>query len=434
MAYYVIRQERTPSLILNPRNLTYCKDTAPSSFYLAGAEYYRLNTLHKKQERKQTSKCWSFGEAVVRASDKKRFYYCYQCEDDKRTQQLPSIDGTTGARGHMKSCHNRDPDTGELLATKAVSKNAVYSVVQASKMDTFKALLIRWIVCCQLAFYMLENTAFRDLVAYLNAALGALLPKARATLRKWIIAEYDDRKIILKTELQESVSKIHISFDVWTAGNWIGIISIWGYWVNSAGQRQRRLLAFRRIYRSHSGDNQAAIILEVLQEYNITSNTGYFVCDNASSNDAAVTSILQHLEPGISTAEVTARRLRCIGHIINLSARSLLDPSGSELVIAAGELEIDDLTLNRNACSWQSTGSLGKLHRLIKYILASPQRREEFGEIDGGCKAKEFDHLGLLMDNATRWNSVYRMLNRALDVKERLVKFVREHRPDSTRY
>jgi hypothetical protein len=269
-------------------------------------------------------------------------------------------------------------------------------------MDTFKALLIRWIVCCQLAFYMLENTAFRDLVAYLNAALGALLPKARATLRKWIIAEYDDRKIILKTELQESVSKIHISFDVWTAGNWIGIISIWGYWVNSAGQRQRRLLAFRRIYRSHSGDNQAAIILEVLQEYNITSNTGYFVCDNASSNDAAVTSILQHLEPGISTAEVTARRLRCIGHIINLSARSLLDPSGSELVIAARELEIDDLTLNRNAYSWQSTGSLGKLHRLIKYILASPQRREEFGEIDGGCKAKEFDHLRLLMDNATR--------------------------------
>ena len=36
------------------------------------------------------------------------------------------------------------------------------------------------------------------------------------------------------------------------------------------------------------------------------------------------------------------------------------------------------------------------------------------------------------MDNATRWNSVYRMLTRALNVRERLTKFVREHQPENT--
>jgi hypothetical protein len=36
------------------------------------------------------------------------------------------------------------------------------------------------------------------------------------------------------------------------------------------------------------------------------------------------------------------------------------------------------------------------------------------------------------MDNATRWNSVYRMLTRALNVRERLAKFVREHQPEYT--
>ena len=35
------------------------------------------------------------------------------------------------------------------------------------------------------------------------------------------------------------------------------------------------------------------------------------------------------------------------------------------------------------------------------------------------------------MDNATRWNSVYRMLDRAIDVEQRLEKFVKEHKPDS---
>ena len=38
---------------------------------------------------------------------------------------------------------------------------------------------------------------------------------------------------------------------------------------------------------------------------------------------------------------------------------------------------------------------VGKLHKLVKYILASPQRREEFGDIKGGRKVKEFDHLGV---------------------------------------
>jgi hypothetical protein len=355
----------------------------------------------------------------------------------------------------MRTVYLRNPDTGDVVSPQELlkgPKQVVYSLVETKDINTFKVLLIRWFVCCQLAFFMLENSVFRELIVWLNTALGALLPAAQSTLRRWIIAEYEERKTVLKAELQASISKIHISFDIWTAGNWIGIISVWAYWIDDAGNRQRRLLAFRRIYRSHSGDNQAAILLEVLNEFEITTTIGYFVCDNASSNDAAVATMLTELELGLLAVEITARRLRCIGHIINLSARSLLDPSRSELVIAAEELEIDELIKDRDADAWQSIGSLGKLHRLIKYVLASPQRREEFGEIKGGRKVIEFDHLGvscfypyfvkftndflkqLLVDNATRWNSVYRMLDRALTIKERLTRFVRIHKPDIDGY
>jgi hypothetical protein len=73
----------------------------------------------------------------------------------------------------------------------------------------------------------------------------------------------------------------------------------------------------------------------------------------------------------------------------------LLDPSDSEFVVAAEELEIDESALERDASAWQTTGSLGKLHMLVKYVLASPQRRKEFGEIKGGRNTKEFDHLGV---------------------------------------
>lgn len=411
MAFNVLFQgaaaAANPSLILNPNHPGFTADAAALSIEVAGVNYIRRKRLAVKVKRSESSLCWDYGERIYRSLDKKAFYYCYDCERLKVAQQLPSAEGTTGARNHMKHYHRRDPDTGVVAVDKEAKKedkDAVISFVKIESLSKFKELLVRWFVICQLAFFMLENSVFRELIAYLSEGLAAFLPQARATLRRWIIAEYEARKKDLKDELKASLSKIHISFDIWTAGN------------------------FRRIYRSHSGENQAQVVLDVLQEYMISSRTGFFICDNATANDAAVSQILETLEPAISTAEATARRLRCFGHIINLAARSLLDPTGSELTIAASELEIDELI---SATAWQSTPALSKLHKLVKYILASPQRREEFGEITGGRKAKEFDHLGLLVDNATRWNSVYRMLNRALCVRKRLEKFVRDHKPEN---
>jgi hypothetical protein len=74
----------------------------------------------------------------------------------------------------------------------------------------------------------------------------------------------------------------------------------------------------------------------------------------------------------MSLAEKIRRRLCCLSHIINLSVRSLLDPTSFEFVIAAKELEIDESTLKRTSYAWQATRLLGKLHRLVKYVLASP--------------------------------------------------------------
>jgi len=39
--------------------------------------------------------------------------------------------------------------------------------------------------------------------------------------------------------------------------------------------------------------------------------------------------------------------------------------------------------------------------------------------------------LQLLSDNATRWNSFYRAITRALNVKERIQKFLKQHTPSN---
>ena len=187
MAFHVLRgatltaTTSNPPLILNPDNPAYYKDTAPSSITLAGVKYHRHKVLAKNQPaRKSRSLIWSFGEKLIKADDKKPFYYCYECEDENRTQELPSLDYTTGGRTHMSSTHNRDPDTGEVITGKVVPKAVVFSIVKQESVDKFKALLVRWFVVCQLAFFMLENTVFRDLMKYLSAGLVSVSAKGKS--------------------------------------------------------------------------------------------------------------------------------------------------------------------------------------------------------------------------------------------------------------
>jgi hypothetical protein len=388
----------TSDITLNIANPAYSADKALSSFKIKGSQYLRKREIATgKKARDRNSLAWKYGETLIRTSDKVEVFYCYECELKGNCQQLPVLNGTTGARQHLRNKHRLDPDSGELIQKPEKSGNntEVFTVVQTKEWTTFKQLLLRWFVFCQLALFMLENLYFRELMNYLNKGLASLLPKSSKTLRNWIMEEYVELKKSVADELSWACSNIHITFDIWTAGNFAGYMSIWGYWIDASGSRQRRLLAFRRIYGSHSGENQAEALKEVLEEYSISNKVGYIVCDNASSNDSAVELLLSTLFPTLSKVQIKARRLRCFGHIVNLAAQSLLAGSDAEKKRAKEELELTEGDFEVEAARWIHQGPLGKVQRLVKYVLASPQRREEFSGIKGGRKVEQFDHLGV---------------------------------------
>lgn len=52
------------------------------------------------------------------------------------------------------------------------------------------------------------------------------------------------------------------------------------------------MLAFRRVQGSLSGQNITQTVAQVFQEYEIKDQIGYFVLDNAESNDTVVVSRL----------------------------------------------------------------------------------------------------------------------------------------------
>ncbi|KAI1525094.1 Tfo1 transposase, partial [Pyrenophora tritici-repentis] len=78
------------------------------------------------------------------------------------------------------------------------------------------------------------------------------------------------------------------------------------------------------------------LLLQTLEEYGIQSRVGWHTGDNATSNDTC----LEHLETLLRTkhnVKFTAkeRRIRCIGHIINLSLQAFLLASSKEALTAA---------------------------------------------------------------------------------------------------
>lgn len=385
-----------------------------------------------------SSHIWKYGVQYIRGSDKKEVYYCHECTAGKFSQELFVINGTSKARNHLAQKHQIDFQTG-IRRNSSTQKSALdqQRVAAASStffwkdsVDKFKELLIRWIVYCHIAFFQLENPYFRELLFFLNPALLNHLPKAARTIRSWVLNAFISKKQQLRDDLHHSRSRISISFDLWTSPNPYAILGVVAMWIDATGKRRSTVLGLRRVYGEHTGENVGSIIIELVKEYDIDGDLiGYFMLDNASSNDTAVEFILKELCPWMDSKQRRNRRLRCLGHIINLCCQAFLMGRNCEKYMAKLEkhhlrgdyAKVEEL--------WKKFGCLGRLHNLVRYIRLTPQRREEFAAIVMGGDLSAFDGLELIQNNSTRWNSWFHSITRALNVRERLELFSARHVP-----
>lgn len=379
--------------ILNPEHEDFDEAKRLDEFKISGVEYVRSSSLaNSKEARTKRSSVWSHGEKLFRRKDRREVYYCYQCERQKKKQALPKLSGNTGAHQHLLHHHNIDSD-GHLKRDLPPNQYAIdentFTLVTVAKKSEFQRLLVRWLVYCHICLSIVENEYFRELLSYLNKGLASLIPLAKATIRKWIISAYKEEKLKIKDEMKTAISNIHISFDMWTSPNYLAMISVFAHYLDKDGVRRNRLIGFKRVLGAHTGENQAALIVETLHEYDIASKTRYFMSDNASSNDTCVDCVLRTISPELSPAQRKARRLRCLGHIVNLCARALLIGKESKKTLQ----KLESVTGEESENMWRDRGPVGKLHNIIKYIRWTPQRREQFASIRIRGELAKFDDL-----------------------------------------
>lgn len=350
-------------------------------FTLNGRVFRKATDFATVRKRTKTSHIWGKdkGFEIVDVKTGKRHYYCIQCCDKEKDESYVPflVKGTSNITHHWRIKHGIDAKGKPVQKS---TENTPVNLLSAFDFDFWRLALIQWIVYCHIAFSQIENLYFRKMVELINASVAAFLP-CRNTLRKWIMDEFERRKRRKRHELRAAKSNIHISFDLWTSPNCYAFMAIVTHYINSTGARKADLIALRRLHGEHTGENMAALLLEVFREYKIGGRIGFFILDNASSNDTCVDLVLRKLYPEMNAKQRLRRRLRCLGHIINLIAQAFLLGKQSQETFEQLEIAYHRHDFDQIAKVWRKQGVLGRLHNIIRYIRMTPQRRAEWRKI-----------------------------------------------------
>ena len=151
--------------------------------------------------------------------------------------------------------------------------------------DQLEVLITTFITECNLPLRLVECSSFRSLLVYLNRQIEPWLPEDHHTIRTWILRQFDFYKQQVKKQLQDSISCIHISTDLWTSGNDLALLGAIAHFVSSQGDLEEVLICLKEVEGSHTGENLSRYILQAIDDFGITPRLGCFQMDNAPNND-----------------------------------------------------------------------------------------------------------------------------------------------------
>ncbi|KAK5997074.1 FAD-linked oxidoreductase ZEB1 [Cladobotryum mycophilum] len=392
-----------------------------------GRRFIPERYLSRKSSRGRTS--WIKNEGIfvqeLLQDDKlgEVFWICRRC-DEQYTLGLPfKASATTSATDHLRKKHRiiesdlTDLSTGSESEDPSLHprKRQRFHTTPLSKTQLLKIheLLAGFIVDTDQPFSIFDNSYIRKVFLEFNPSLSSQISWSRTSQRQCVNTLFLSKKEIIKQGLHNALSQIHLGFDLWTSPNRLAIMAVTGHFLDQNGHQQQRLLALREQPGSHT-----------VKDWGISTRLRTIVSDNASNNDTCLQHLFNILDPTMTSVKISERRMRCYGHILNLVARAYLYGENSE----SFEQE-------------SQKGPIGKLHNIVRFIRASPQRSAQFKKI----VPEEHDHndfllhnaspreVELLLNNETRWNSTYLMIERAIEKQQQIQGFLGQNQLETDR-
>lgn len=369
---------------------------------IGGKTYISVPRTANTRQGVKSSWIWDHGRELrlLAGNTPQKCWQCTYCGN------IRPVDSTTYHAGvHLQNAHKLVKDPGSCVEddnpqniAQQVTNMAYKALVTSFQADRFRYLLIRWIVCMHITLTIVEHQTFRDLMLYVCPALEPFFVRTGKTIRRWIMAEYKKQRLCVKNELAQAKAMIHISFDLWTSPNSLGMVAVIAHFLDKDLKNRSLLIGMRRVRGSHSGENTAEAIIPVLVEMGVVSKLGFFIADNATVNDVTISLIFQKLRPDIS--QPSHRRVRCLGHIINLAAQAFLFGGDRQAFEEVQLINKDPISIiEAELAFWRKKGPLGKLHNIVTFIRRTPQRRESFQRCCNACKAEDDNFEGMSSSN-----------------------------------
>lgn len=323
---------------------------------------------------------------------------------------------------------------GEMSATRHLLKEEETLRAAVNRKAALEAL-IQLVTVRNLSYNCSSWPELHALVCAVNYTAQDMISLSHGSIQMLVSNSYCVHKDILRRRLQSSPSKLHLSADVWSAPNHKAFLGICVKFVDpDSKETLQALLALPELPGldgpgGHGGAEQWKLLQPVLEDYNIWNKVGFYTGDNHGSNDKLCRLLGEHLQAKGINWEPTNQRIRCHGHVINLAVQAFLFMDSKEAARAALEqIECDDETAfgtdfatrvkAQRALGWRRLGPLGKVHNISVHMRENDYRWTQF-------KKRAGRSLGL--DNDTRWNSWFLLLDVALNLQEHVEWYQRKY-------
>jgi hypothetical protein len=332
-------------------------------------------------------------------------------------------------RRHLDRKHQIQVPPLKAVYFEYTADSSSRTIAKQADLDktSFRDALVRHIVLNRLPFSIVESPSFLNFLQLLNPLVQTVCPTSHNTIRKDILNKWLQEKQFLQIKLRTIQSNINISVDIWTSPNTLLFLGVVAHYIQD-GKLCKSLLGLRSIG-CHSGEEQWNILRTILEEYDCLEKLGVIIGDNASTNDTLCRTISTYFQEELEMEwNPEQQRIRCMGHIINLIVQSFLfgdmkTLSEEDLFSYDQEDEIG-IEIQRTEASsrrdkMRTMGPLGKIHNIVVHIRSSGPRTKEFVD-NAGCR--------IPLDNRTRWNSWYSMLNTAIKVERHIDFYIKSQK------
>lgn len=245
--------------------------------------------------------------------------------------------------------------------------------------------LARMIIIHGYPLNMVEHVGFKVFVKNLQP-LFELVTMNKIEADCLEIYEKEKQKVF--EVLDKLPGRISLSIDAWAGSGDVRYFCLAAYFIDESWQLKKKILNFVSVDSSHTDDMQADVIMTCLMDWDIDRKLFSMTFDGSSS-DFFVLRIRDRLSQNrFLYGNGQLFEVRCVATVLNQMVQDTLE--------ALGEV-------------------IHKIRESIRYLKSSQAMLEKFNKLAQQESIETEKCLSL--DNSSRWDSTYRMLEVALEYK-----------------